>query len=359
MTAWSAIVDRFGCATASFDDRQELTAASPNFVRWLGRPAPIGAGIDTLLTRGSGIYWETSVMPRLDGQGHAHDVALELNGANGTVALLAFAKLDPTGIDCLFVPFQHRERFELSLAAAETRRMLDAAELHRLQAIDAMRTDVVNIIAHELATPMTPILLQLAILNRSANDAAPEVLKAIGKLGASVDQLQYFHSELLEAARLQASKSALPIANVRLRDAATRAVSEWLPRHQRPGEVVIEGVAVDAQSNRKAVASSLRRLLDNAHRFSAPEETIHIRVAAEPTPSLTVVDHGRGIDPTRLAQLARPFVKGHSDRESSLLGGGLGLYIVAELMRAQRGALSIDSNGEGTGTAATLRFEME
>ena len=66
---------------------------------------------------------------------------------------------------------------------------------------------------------------------------------------------------------------------------------------------------------------------------------------------LTVIDTGIGILPDDLPRVSERFFR--SARTSGIAGAGIGLTIVAEIVRGHHGSMEIDSE-PGTGTTVTI-----
>jgi two-component system sensor histidine kinase MprB len=91
-------------------------------------------------------------------------------------------------------------------------------------------------------------------------------------------------------------------------------------------------------------------LLDNAVKFSPPGGTVDVRLRDG---QLTVRDHGPGIPADDLPHVFDRFWRSPSAR--SLPGSGLGLSIVALVVRESGGDVSLEP-GDGQGTLARVRL---
>jgi signal transduction histidine kinase len=85
-------------------------------------------------------------------------------------------------------------------------------------------------------------------------------------------------------------------------------------------------------------------LLSNALRYSQPGGTVTVRVGRRGSDAmLEVADTGTGIAPDDLRHVFTRFWRGDRSRSPAAGGAGIGLAIVAELVRAHDGRIDVDS----------------
>lgn len=101
---------------------------------------------------------------------------------------------------------------------------------------------------------------------------------------------------------------------------------------------------------------ALHNLLDNALKFSRPEDTIEIRAFEDGTSVVVeVADTGPGIDEEELSHLGEELYRGSTAR--SVEGSDLGLALVQAIVARHQGTMAIRSR-LGQGTVVTLRFPV-
>jgi two-component system sensor histidine kinase MprB len=168
---------------------------------------------------------------------------------------------------------------------------------------------------------------------------------------AQLRELSSLVGDLLELARHTPVEPATEI--VALHEVVGNAVER--ARLRGPG------LFIDAKTEPWYVrgdAGSLERavmnLLDNAVKFSPPGGAVEVRLRADGDHGeLTVRDHGPGIPPDELPYVFERFWRSPSAR--SLPGAGLGLSIVALVVRESGGEVRLEP-GDGGGTLARARF---
>ena len=128
---------------------------------------------------------------------------------------------------------------------------------------------------------------------------------------------------------------------------------------QRLGEPDRVEVAIEAslvvETDRKALAAALRRLLRNALVFGPREEPVRIAAGvAGGTLEIQVSDKGIGIPPEAVDEALAPFKRAVRPGERRSDGAGLGLSVAKELVGLAGGELLLRDNDPGL--AAVVRL---
>jgi signal transduction histidine kinase len=217
-----------------------------------------------------------------------------------------------------------------------------------------VRAEHIAIVAHDLRSPMTPVLLLVRRLLEDLGDAGDATVPARGlqpKVDAISRRLDQFVTrlhQLLDATRLQTNELELEPEPIDLPTLARQVVAEL----GTDPSIRITGVdALPGTWDRARIEEILRNLLANAIRFGAGKP-IELEIGAVDDPDLAVIvvrDHGIGI---AAADQHRIFDK--HVRVSRAPGGfGLGLWIVRQLCDAMGGRVGVQS-APGEGAAFTV-----
>ena len=223
--------------------------------------------------------------------------------------------------------------------------------LDRLEAAQRRQHRFVSDASHELRSPMASIRQHAEVaLSHPGRTTTPELA---GTVLAESLRVQRLVDALLLLARSDEDALVLEDRAVDLDDLVLDEA-----RHLRGTTALrIDSAAVSAGQVRgdpAALTQVVRNLADNAARHA--DRTIRLSLAeSDGWVTLGVEDDGRGIPEAERARVLERFVRLDEARARDDGGAGLGLSIVAELVRAHRGRVTIE-RGELGGARVVVRL---
>jgi signal transduction histidine kinase len=250
------------------------------------------------------------------------------------------------------IPVRHAHRpDELGQLAATINTM--GEDIHQM--LEAKRA-LLLALSHELRSPLTRARLNAELLPDTAEAQAPRqaLLRDLGEMARVI-------TDLLESERLAAPHAALHREAVDLVELAREVIAELGDRH--PGAAAIRVLVPSALPalplDRARLRLLLRNLLDNSLRHSepgVPPPELHLRWQNEAV-EIVVRDHGPGVPPEHLAQLAQAFYRPDSARQRATGGVGLGLYLCRLVAQAHGGSLALRNAQPGLEARVVLPVE--
>ena len=242
-------------------------------------------------------------------------------------------------------------------AASTTVALRDVTE--RRQA-EERRLDFYSIVAHDLRTPLSAMLVRLELIFRGKHGLLPAGLVTdLRKTERNVRALVAMINDFLELARLEGVGYKLDRQPLDLVELTRSTLDDFRPLLDASGleaRVDDEGGPVEVLGDRRRLQQVLANLVGNAIKFTPAGGSVTARVRLLPDcVEAQVEDTGPGIPADVLPQLferytrslhAGPHGGGGEGREGST---GLGLMIVREVVEAHGGRVGVESRpGQGS-----------
>jgi signal transduction histidine kinase len=215
--------------------------------------------------------------------------------------------------------------------------------------LTAIRTRVLNVVGHELRTPVTTLRgLADALSTVDAATAQQHVIPAIQR---SAERLERLVDDLLIANGIV---TALPVGRPAAVDVAAAVRTTWAELGGEPAELGIdvadEGVVL-VLGQPSAVTGALERVLENARLLGDEPPTVRIRREG-PVVTIEVDSPGPALDAEEVRLATELLFRGHA-AVMRAPGLGLGLPVAKALIEHVGGALAV-AGREGGGLITIL-----
>jgi two-component system sensor histidine kinase ChiS len=247
---------------------------------------------------------------------------------------------------------------EARLAALESQLKEAIVEIAELRARDALKTQFLANISHDLRTPLTAVITHAEILRDGIlGDLTPRQMESVRGIISGGRQLLNQVGEILTYARGAANQLALVPTRFAIREVLDQvsALNESLLKKKK---LVL---SVDAEADlppiladREKVAHIVGNLLGNAIEFTPPAGRVWLRARRaddEPVESILIEvgDTGVGIAPEHHDLIFREFAQVDATPSRPHHGTGLGLTIARKLVELHGGQIWVES-ALGTGS---------
>jgi two-component system, OmpR family, sensor histidine kinase VicK len=228
-----------------------------------------------------------------------------------------------------------------------------------LKSNEKMQNEFINIAAHELRTPVQPILGMAELIELSFEDGKgkTEISKDdIEIILRNAKRLERLSSDVLETARIESQSLRLnkerfslkEVISSSIRDAENQIDDRDITIWYNPKDIIV------IYADRGRIAEVISNMLDNAIKFT-PKGNITISAEVKNNnygddAIVMIRDEGTGIDGEIASRLFTKFAT------RSEKGTGLGLYISRSIVEAHGGKIWAKNNEEGKG--ATFAFSL-
>lgn len=257
------------------------------------------------------------------------------------------------------VPGSRLNTLLLLLAGSAVLAAIALLQLRRGRELSRLRTRFVANVSHELRTPLAQISMfseTLLLQRERSREEGQEFLSIIFR---EARRLSHLVESVLRFSRAEAGGSAREMrlepndigAEVHL---ATRAFAPLAAAAGVELRTEVEPGAI-ARVEPDALRQVLLNLFDNAVKFGPNGQIVTIGVARAGTEVvITVDDEGPGIPRAQRSLVFEPFAQVTTQESRTSTGAGIGLAVVADLVAAFGGRVSITEPPGGQGTRVSV-----
>lgn len=233
-----------------------------------------------------------------------------------------------------------------------------ASANEQLDEHDRLQQEFINVAAHELRTPVQPLLgIAELISDKMEVEKADQVQvskQEVDMLVRNARRLEKLTQNILNVTRIEGNKLVLNKEKFDLNIKIQNTINDMKAGLDKKTKNIIinftAGEPIYVEADKTRIYEVIYNLLSNAIKFTQ-KGTIDISLMREGNfAKVAVKDSGKGIDPEVMPKL---FTRFASKSES---GTGLGLYISKSIIEAHGGKIWAENNKDGRG--ATLSFSL-
>ena len=249
-----------------------------------------------------------------------------------------------------------------------TKKLKDANE--ELKYNDRLKDEFINVAAHELRSPIQPILGLSEILrsnkgrenSSSSNCAAMSLEKEEELLDVIVrnsKRLRQLAEDILDVAKIEGGSLFLKKERFNIKEMITEILSEYEQKIKNIKNIKLsydsqgnDSITIEADKSR--LCQVVYNLLSNAIKFTTDGSVTVIAEKKDKDDNfilLSIHDTGTGIDSEMLPKLFTKFAT-----KSQIGGTGLGLFISKSIIERHGGKMWAENNSDGKG--ATFAFSL-
>jgi two-component system, OmpR family, sensor histidine kinase KdpD len=215
---------------------------------------------------------------------------------------------------------------------------------------EKLRSALLDSITHEFRTPLTSMKVAATALLSSDPLNAEARQELLTVLDEEIDRLNHLVGEAIEMAQLDAQQIELRRESHSVRqliDSALERTKRALSG--RDVNVQIPEGLPELRIDLERLAEVLFQLLENAAKYSPPGTPITITAErSEKGVTISVADHGPGIDDMEQSLIFEKFYRGR-DQRYRVQGTGMGLAIAKAIVEAHGGSIKVLSQlGSGS-----------
>ena len=251
-----------------------------------------------------------------------------------------------------YIALSYASIFESLWIQAELYKQLKEAN-EQLKQHDKMQKEFINLAAHELRTPIQPIIGFTEIVSSKIKDTDQrELLDAVTR---NAKRLQRLVDDIIDVTKIESQSLKLNKEELDLNHVITNIIDDY-------NTLIVSGnhkvklyfnpfkETLLIKADKERISEVISNLLSNAIKFTK-EDKIFISIEKREDDNnennnyalVTVKDTGEGIDPEILPNMFSKFIT------KSFEGLGLGLYISQHIVKAHGGKIEGKNNANGIG----------
>src|SRR5437867_3788769 len=221
---------------------------------------------------------------------------------------------------------------------------------------DKVMHDFINIAAHELKSPITPILLATSLAQPKDGDKQVTLSKnAFDMIVSNARRLKRVARDILDVARIESNFLDIHKQNFELNELLDSIVKEYAAQVKQDSSKKVEFLfscngPIEIDGDKDRIIQVVHNLVDNAVRFTNEGSVIikAVKGASESHVVVSIKDSGTGIHPEIMPKLFSKFAT------KSEKGTGLGLYLARNIVEAHGGKIWAENNKNGIGATFTF-----
>ena len=215
----------------------------------------------------------------------------------------------------------------------------------------------IDSVTHELKSPLASLLLMVQTLQRHHLDEERRG-ELLDMMADDIDRLSVFVDDVLVASRVAFGKTTYRIMEVNLQDIIEQCIARVSKRYKlEPGRVSAQVAGdLDLKTDETLLEVILNNLLDNAVKYSDRPVDVHVEVSrSAPTKiQINVSDNGIGIPKVAQKRVFDRFYRVPGEEVNKRRGTGLGLFVVASLVKSLDGQVKASDGFKGRGTTMSV-----
>lgn len=198
-------------------------------------------------------------------------------------------------------------------------------------------------LSHQMKTPLSGITMYNDLL-LEGNITASEQQEFLSRMKTETEKLQWMMDCLIKISRLEVGAIEISPVTDGIKQTISDSISSVFSAASKKNITIqtadFEDVSV--LQDRKWTCEAMTNILENAVKYSQPNQEIDIAVERLPLyTKISITDYGIGIPPDEWNLIFKRFYRGKNVK--NMEGAGLGLYLASLILEKQGGYILVDS----------------
>ncbi|MGA1841131.1 MAG: ATP-binding protein [bacterium] len=231
--------------------------------------------------------------------------------------------------------------------------------IQTLKEFDEMKTDLINVVSHELRSPLTSVKNAVDIIQgEKAGDINENQKRFLEIAARNIQRLMNLIGELLDFSKMTAGKMKYMFTCLNLNEPIDAAITSLKARAENKSitiskELSCESPLVHGDTNKleqvfiNLIDNSIKFTNDGGHVSVSVKESLNAESEGDRFIEISIEDNGIGIKPEDLERVFDKFYQAEKSLSTTCRQGtGLGLAITKGLIEAHKGRIWVESEPE-------------
>ena len=233
------------------------------------------------------------------------------------------------------------------------------SDITKLKEMDQMKTDLMSMVTHEIRTPLATVRGFAQILLKGGIPAEKSS-EFLGIINRQSNRLVSLVNDFLDISRIESGRQAVTKGPIEMEKLVENSITDLQPLAQ---EKSIElkynppaGPVPEIFADRNLLEQAIINLVSNGIKYSPKGAYVEVSLTRESSQlRVDVKDNGLGIPRDALPRLFEKFYRVRCDDRKDIIGTGLGLSLVKQIVEVHGGNISVQSEH---GAGSTFSFTI-
>ena len=230
----------------------------------------------------------------------------------------------------------------------------------RLAELNETKDKLFSIISHDLKSPAMAQKVAIDTMIQRADKYDAETLVMLTSFNNAAESQLSLLQNLLNWANIQTGKMTYSPISFNLCESIAKSVELYAISAKNKGIQIVSDMSDNCmvRADRQMINTVVRNLLNNAVKFSKPDEIIRVAISSHDGYNrVSIIDKGVGMSQQQINELLIDGKSTSKDGTYGEIGSGLGLIICKELLERNNSRLEIESN-ENKGTTFSFKLPI-
>jgi two-component system phosphate regulon sensor histidine kinase PhoR len=230
--------------------------------------------------------------------------------------------------------------------------------------LNAIKSDFINNMTHELKTPLATISLAVDALKNEKVLADRAKLEYFSSIIKDENKRMNKHVEtILQAGLMDRQDIRMNIKPIHMHQILPGVLENFklqLQEKKADAELLLNAKCDLIHGDDAHITNLISNLIDNSIKYSKEKEPLHIKITTHSTTKsfvMQIADNGIGMSKETVKRVFEKFYRAHTGNIHNVKGFGLGMSYVKTIIDAHKGKIRVEST-LGKGSCFTIEFPL-